>query len=142
MLFVAWLCYAHLDSLKARLNSAIDWHPLKAINADWGATTVIKSQLVSPSSYQQVSSEVFWSGQTNKGHDAYIVKVIFDSQNAFGASLRNCQIASFTVDGDTAKWSPVMGLRKCDINLPADLQGKEKSYYASKDAIDFLQKSD
>ena len=138
LFFIGYQCYKHKDSIKEFLSSAGEFSPLKTFDADRGAATVIRSQLVSPASYQEISSEVFWSGKTKNGLDAYIVKVIFDSQNAFGATLRNCQVASFSIEGDNVRWNKTFSLRKCDINPPEGIPITEKDYYASAESIDFL----
>lgn len=69
--------------------------PSDAGNAD----KLLKEALRSPASYSSASSDTVWTGKTDTGKKARIVKVTFDAQNGFGATIRDCQYVAFWYDG-------------------------------------------
>jgi len=85
--------------------------------ATLGAQTVIAGGLKSPGSYTPVLTEKLWEGKTSSGHNAYVVRTVFDAQNAFGALLRDCRLTAFYIEGDRVMHS-MLGSLKCEINAP------------------------
>jgi len=70
-------------------------HPGSVKNAG----NIIKQYLVSPDSFSIVDSEVKWQGKSS-GRDAYIVKVIYDADNAYGTKVRECKMVAYSSDGE------------------------------------------
>lgn len=70
---------------------------LKADPVEQGAE-IVKLQLKSPSSFKKIGGEIIWEGKTNDGLPAYIVSVLFDASNSFGASLRGCMFVAYSED--------------------------------------------
>ncbi len=92
------------------------------------ASEIVKEQLRSPGSFNNVSSEVLWKGKSNKGEPAYVVSVLYDAQNGFGAMLRGCMFVSYheTADGKLG-WNRDFGAREapealCNSATPANLK--------------------
>ena len=63
------------------------------------ANEIVKTRLKSPSSFSLVSGKTVWSGKTNHGQPAYIVRVEYDAQNGFGAAIRDCNMVAFWDEG-------------------------------------------
>ena len=76
------------------------------------ASVIVQQQLSSPGSFKYVSSEVLWKGKSQNGEPAYVVSVVYDAQNAFGAMLRDCMLVSFYETSDNkVGWNPMFGVR-------------------------------
>ena len=80
------------------------------------ADRIIQQSLRSPNSFSAVSHTTLFTGK-KAGQPAYIVKVEYDAQNAFGASVRDCTYVSFYHENDDIKWSQMWGLRKCSADV-------------------------
>ncbi|MEX2258279.1 MAG: zinc ribbon domain-containing protein [Woeseia sp.] len=81
------------------------------------AEQIVKKSLKSPSSYTFQDGTVLWSGADQHGNDASIVRLEYDAQNGFGATLRNCQIISYIEKSGNLEWSPTFGIQSCDIGF-------------------------
>jgi hypothetical protein len=77
------------------------------------ASTILKKSMPSPSSFKLISSRVIWKGKNSEGKPAYVVRMTYDAQNAFGAVLRDCTLVSFWENGDTLQWNNLFGLSPC-----------------------------
>lgn len=77
------------------------------------ASTVITHYLLSPVSYSEKSSKIVWNGKNRVGKDAYMVNVVYDSSNGFGAIVRECKTAVFTIDGDKVEWVDGAAVNGC-----------------------------
>ena len=76
------------------------------------ASVIVQQQLNSPSSFKYMSSEVLWKGKSKNGEPAYVVSVVYDAQNSFGAMLRGCMLVSFYETSDNkVGWNPMFGVR-------------------------------
>ena len=78
------------------------------------ASEIIKTQLRSPSSFALISGKEVWSGKTSTGQVAHIVRVEYDAQNGFGATLRACKFVAFRIEGDQVKWKAQGSIATCD----------------------------
>lgn len=63
------------------------------------AYALIQEGLRSPSSFSAVSSDTVWEGHDAKSNAARIVRVDYDAQNGFGATVRECQYVAFWYEG-------------------------------------------
>lgn len=77
------------------------------------AIAIVKDASKSPSTFRLLGSKVKWSGSSRNGIPAFVVSVIFDGQNSFGATLRGCVLAAFRVEGDEARYHREFGLQDC-----------------------------
>lgn len=64
------------------------------------ASDLIKKQLRSPSSYLLVSEDDVWTGKNQSGGDKYVVRIEYDAQNGFGATIRDCKLVVLSYDKD------------------------------------------
>jgi hypothetical protein len=69
--------------------------------------------LRSPTSYSAASHDTVWSGKDKVGHSARIVKVTYDSQNGFGAMIRDCQYVAFWYEGLRIMYFPKSSTWTC-----------------------------
>lgn len=69
---------------------------------DIEAQEVIKKYLKSPASFDSQSSDIVWE---NKDKGGYLVKVIYDAQNSFGANIRGCQYVGIRYANGNKYWS-------------------------------------
>jgi hypothetical protein len=80
------------------------------------AADLLKQDMLrSPASFSSVSSDTVWSGKTNKGNQARIVKVVFDAQNGFGALIRDCQYVAFWYEGSKYFRFPNSATASCNL---------------------------
>lgn len=79
-----------------------------------GADTVIQKGLSNPDSYYAKSYKLLWQGKSDDSKDAYIVEVVFNAQNGFGATIQVCKDAIFTINGDRVTWNRGAGAQDCD----------------------------
>jgi len=77
------------------------------------ASTVIKHYLLSPASFSEQSSKIVWKGKNRAGKNAYMVNVIFDSANGFGAIIRACNTVVFTLEGEKVEWVDGASVNGC-----------------------------
>ena len=96
------------------------------------ASEIIKTQLKSPSSYKKIYGEIIWQGTNADGMPSYIVSVLFDSANSFGALLRGCMYVSYseTIDKKVT-WNNLFGVKDfsemsqiCAESTPLDIKKK------------------
>src|SRR5574340_1173000 len=59
------------------------------------AEQLVTEGLKSPSSFSATSTKIVFEGVNKEGNLAYIVRVDYDAQNSFGATLRGCSLAAF-----------------------------------------------
>ncbi len=82
------------------------------------ASEVIKRHLKSPSSFNKVEGEVLWSGKTEKGKNTYVVSVMFDAANSFGAMIRGCMYVAYSeAENSNITWKNDFGVRDYSENL-------------------------
>lgn len=93
------------------------------------AGEIVKENLRSPSSFKYIDGVTLWSGQTMSGDSAYIVAVLYDAQNGFGALLRGCAIVAYHLAKDGKLiWNNALGFRDmnqslmgmCDKSIPLE----------------------
>ncbi len=58
------------------------------------ANEIVKNSLRSPSSFHFISGKEEWAGKDKDGKPARIVRIFFDAQNAFGATVRECRLVA------------------------------------------------
>ena len=98
--------------LSERDNSSVDVG--KNAKVITNAEQIIQSKLKSPSSYRKITGTVMWEGKNQTGNDAYAVKINYDAQNSFGASIRECKVVMYFMDGELMKWNPTVGMQSCN----------------------------
>lgn len=73
----------------------IGWAWFHGITPEVGhASSLIQKQLKSPSSFVLTSGEMKWEGDNKNGKPAYVVKVLYDAENGFGATIRECALVA------------------------------------------------
>lgn len=86
------------------------------------ACEVVKTTLKAPSTFSLVSSQTLWTGQSEAGDAAYIVRVEYDAQNGFGATIRDCRMAAFSSgDGEHFKYKPQFATDGCLDGAPPEM---------------------
>lgn len=90
------------------------------------ACVVLKKNLTSPATFSLVSSEVVWEGVDSAGHPAYIVGIEYDAQNGFGATIRDCKLVAYTLDGDKIRWDPFCAFWPCEGVQALDKESQAK----------------
>ena len=84
-----------------------------AKRAEGLAVAIVQNNIKSPASFQLVSTKLHWTGADAKGNPAYIMSVVFDAQNSFGALLRDCVITAFGIEGKEAVYKRELGTQGC-----------------------------
>ncbi len=80
------------------------------------ASGIIKKGLQSPSSFVLISGKSVWSGKTNQGLPAHVVRIEYDAQNGFGATIRNCNmVAYWDKDADTILSLTPGAIQSCEV---------------------------
>jgi hypothetical protein len=94
------------------------------------AISIAQESLRSPSTFQYISSDVLWTGRNKEKNPAYIVKVVYDAQNGFGATIRECSIVAYAQKSDGhAIWNRVFGvITGCEDTLTMAQDGGEQAY--------------
>lgn len=77
------------------------------------AKIIVQKAMRAPSSFSMINGEEMWAGKHNGGY-AYIVRIEYDGQNGFGATLRDCKIVAFTNTAGDLRWDPSSGLATCE----------------------------
>ena len=75
---------------------------------------IIQDGLRSPSSFSLVSGKEMWAGKSAAGNDAYIVRIEYDAQNGFGATIRDCKFVAYSVKGTKLHWNPQSSIATCE----------------------------
>ena len=96
------------------------------------AAEIVKTQLVSPSSFHKVTGQVIWKGTNSAGMPAYVVSVLFDGANALGASLRGCMFVSYSETKEKkVTWDRNYGVKDfseirglCEESTPMEMKRK------------------
>lgn len=83
------------------------------------AIQVLKKELRSPSTFSLERSHVVWTGKTDDGIPAYVVRLEFDSQNGFGAMVRGCRLVALATNGKVVR-SSNKSTDACMSNDPKD----------------------
>jgi hypothetical protein len=78
------------------------------------ASEIIKKSLRSPSSFSLVSGKEVWSGKNTEGNASYIVRVEYDAQNGFGATIRDCKLVAYNIKGDKFEWRTNSAMEACE----------------------------
>jgi len=81
------------------------------------ASEILKKRLKSPSSFSLVSGKTVWSGKTNHGYPAYVVRIEYDAQNGFGAAMRDCNMVAFWDEGkdNTVSYLTPGAIQDCEV---------------------------
>lgn len=111
-------------------NEWSEWTP------GYDASVVIKEKLRSPSSFSKKDTRLYWKGKASNGNPAYIVRVDYDAQNGFGATIRQCNIVAFSNKGIDVEWNRFAAVSECAIKGGSD----DKIVEALKRANDFIDK--
>ena len=77
------------------------------------AEAILKKNLLSPSSYVLIGSETIWTGKSEEAHPARVVEIHYDSQNAFGATIRQCSWVAFKLEGANYTWIKKNAVSAC-----------------------------
>ena len=75
---------------------------------------IIKQSLRSPSSYSLVSGKQVWAGKSAAGDVSYIVRIEYDAQNGFGATIRDCKFVAYSVKGSKVHWNQRSAMATCE----------------------------
>lgn len=94
------------------------------------AEEIVKTQLKSPSSFKRIHGEVIWQGKNSNDMPAYVVSVLYDSANSFGAILRGCMYVSYSETKEKkVTWNKEFGIRDytemlkiCDESTPLEIK--------------------
>jgi hypothetical protein len=80
------------------------------------ASEILKKRLKSPSSFSLVSGKTVWSGKTNHGQPAFIVRIEYDAQNGFGAAIWDCNmVAYWDKGGDSISYLTPGAIQDCEV---------------------------
>ena len=104
---------AHVTETKAQVVKVKSHDFIKLSEA------VIMNELKSPSSFQRKNAEVKWTGVDEMGHDSAIVKVTYDANNSYGASIRACKFVSYWITSEGGlNWHQNSVFEDCDgVNI-------------------------
>jgi hypothetical protein len=78
------------------------------------AIEIIKKNLRDPSSFSYVNGKTVWSGENAAGNPAYVVRVEYDANNAFGGTVRECKFVAFFEKGGSYYWRDRGSIDRCD----------------------------
>ena len=80
------------------------------------ASEILKKRLKSPSSFSLVSGKTVWTGKTNHGQPAFIVRIEYDAQNSFGAAIRYCNMVAYRdPGGDSISYLTPGAIQDCEV---------------------------
>jgi len=79
---------------------------------EFNAGEVIKETLKSPSSYRRLNGKVLWRGKNDFGN-SFVVRIEYESQNSFGALIKDCQVVAYSNNGKQLNWNGRSALTSC-----------------------------
>ena len=79
------------------------------------ATIIIKKTLKSPSSFSLFSGYEVWTGKDADGNPAHIVRIEYDAQNGFGATLRDCKLVAYNDKDGDFEWRKNTAMDACAV---------------------------
>ena len=82
------------------------------------ADHLLSQRLRAPSSYNAIDRQVILKYPYSAGI-GYVVKVDYDAQNGFGATVRDCKYVIFKIQGDKYAWNRTQSFQDC---LTPDMQ--------------------
>lgn len=80
---------------------------------EFNASEIIKDSLKSPSSYKRLKSEVLWRGKNDFG-ESFIVRLEYEANNSFGASIKDCQVVAYSNNGKKLYWNGNKAITSCE----------------------------